>query len=201
MNAPAAPAVSEGTRIRPATPGDAPDIARAIMMALGDEMCAGFVSEGNTLDDVARLFAICAASDDSQYSWRNTLVAVGPEGETRGLLVSYDGARLDELRRRFLDEFTAMHGYRIDSYMTEETTPDEFYIDSLAVFPEYRGRGIAGALIAAAAGRARRECGKPLGLLVDKTNHRARGLYNRLGFVPDGERAFAGELMDHLVLR
>lgn len=63
--------------------------------------------------------------------------------------------------------------------------------------PEYRGRGVATALIEAAGVRAR-ECGKPLGLLVDKANSRARRLYDSLGFKQVGERFFAGELMDHL---
>lgn len=184
--------------IRQASEDDAPEIAQAILEALGEDMCKSFTSEGNSLDDVKRLFTICAASEDSQYSYRNAFVAE-TVGLTAGVIVSYDGARLDCLRKRFLDEFAKMHGYRIDHYMTDETTPDEFYIDSLAVFPQFRGKGIASMLIEAARKRGLEETGKKTGLLVDKTNHRARGLYNRMGFVADGEREFAGEVMDHLV--
>lgn len=188
-------------KIIPATPEHAPAIADAILMALGEETCRRFNTPSNPLYNTRELFRRCAASDDSQYSWRNTLVAVDDDDRVLGLVVSYDGARLDELRRRFLDEFDNMHGFRIDARMTQETTPDEWYIDSLAVWPWCRGRGTAKALIEAAAERGKATTGKPTGLLVDKTNHRARGLYNRMGFQPDGERRFAGELMDHMLLK
>lgn len=185
--------------IRPAEIKDADIIADVIMEALGKELCESFTSEGNTLQDVHDLFAICGASADSQYSYKNTLIAtVG--GQSAGAIICYDGARLNELRQRFLDEFAKMHGYRIDQYITEETTPDEFYIDSLAVLPEYRGKGIARGLIEAACRWNEETCGKKVGLLVDKTNHRARGMYERLGFKPDGEREFAGEAMEHMTI-
>lgn len=44
------------------------------------------------------------------------------------------------------------------------------------------------------------DSGKPLGLLCDKTNTRARALYDSLGFKHVGETPFAWELMDHLQL-
>lgn len=185
-------------RIVPAEPGDGRLIARTIMMALGQELCESFASEGRSLDEIEDLFTACGDSDDSQYSWRNTLKAVDEEGNVLGMVISYDGARLEELRRRFLDEFAKRNGFRIDSHMTDETDPSEWYLDSLAVFPEYRGRGIAGELITAVC-RLGAEAGKPTGLLVDKTNHRAEGLYDRLGFRTVGDRAFAGEIMTHKV--
>lgn len=175
-------------------------IADAIMMALGEELCESFTSDTNTLDDVRTLFTRCAESDDSQYSWRNALVAVDDNKTPLGIIVSYDGARLYELRKRFLNEFAIMHGYRIDEYMTDETTPDEYYIDSLAVFPQYRGNRIAEKLIAQAAERGFKYFGKPAALLVDKKNSRAMNLYSRLGFKTDGERSFAGEPMFHMTL-
>lgn len=179
---------------------DAALIAWAVMTALGDELCESFTSENQTLEDVRRLFTACAESDDSQYSWKNALVAVDDNGTRMGVIVAYDGARLHELRKRFLDEFEKMHGFRIDEHMTDETSADEYYLDSLAVLPEYRGRGIAGKLIAAASRRGRETTGKRSGLLVDKTNHRAHTLYSKLGFEEKGERPFAGEMMYHMQL-
>lgn len=187
-------------RIREGRCEDKAAIAEAIMMALGEEICSGFARDSEGLEKVRELFEICAGSEDSQYSWRNTIVAEDDKGHTAGLIVCYDGAELDLLRKRFLDEFAKMHGYRIDSLMTDETDASEFYIDSLAVWPQYRGQGIAGLLIEAAANRGEGRFRKPVGLLVEKTNHRARGLYRKIGFKPAGEKKFAGELMDHLVL-
>lgn len=187
--------------IVPATIEDAPFIARTIMEALGEEICASFVADGShTLRDVEELFSVCAASDDSQYSWRNTLKAIDPAGNVLGMAVSYNGKDLYTLRKRFLDEFEKRNGRRIDEYMTDETTPGEWYLDSLAVFPPYRGRGIARRLIEGVQQKGR-QAGLPVGLLVEKTNHRARGLYDRMGFRPEGTRKFAGEEMDHLLLK
>lgn len=187
-------------KIIEAEKSDAPLIAKGVMMALGDELCESFTSGDRMLDDVARLFTVCAEADDSQYSWRNSLVAVDDDGSRMGVIVAYDGAKLHQLRKRFLDEFEKMNGFRIDEHMTDETSADEYYLDSLAVMPEYRGRGIAGKLIAAAAKRGREIAGKRSGLLVDKTNNRAHALYTKLGFEEKGERPFAGEMMYHLQL-
>ena len=186
--------------IMPAACDDAPLIADTIMMALGRELCESFTDEERTLDDVRRLFTECAATDDSQYSYLNTLKAVDGKGNVAGMVVSYDGARLYELRKRFLDEFERFNGYRIDQYMTDETEDGEWYLDSLAVFPAYRGKGIARRLIEAVRERAL-PSGKPVGLLVDKTNHRAEHLYDSLGFKTVGDRAFAGEVMTHKQIR
>ena len=183
-------------KIIPAEKTDSPMIARTIMEALGQELCESFTHPGRTLQDVADLFRLCAEADDSQYSWNNTLKAVDENGNILGMVISYDGAQLHELRKRFLDEFAKQNGFRIDDRMSDETDATEWYLDSLAVFPEYRGRGIARSLISAVRERAA-PSGKPVGLLVDKTNHRAEGLYDRLGFQTVGDRPFAGELMTH----
>ncbi len=42
--------------------------------------------------------------EDSQYSYRNTLLATNSEGITAGIIVSYDGAQLKALRKRFIEE-------------------------------------------------------------------------------------------------
>ena len=79
----------------------------------------------------------------------------------------------------------------------DETDSGEFYIDTLAVLPEYRGRGIASELLRASIRRAE-AIGKPAGLLVDKENTRARRLYENIGFRKVGERPFCYVMMDHL---
>ena len=81
--------------------------------------------------------------------------------------------------------------------MDDETDGSEFYLDTLAVLPEYRGRGIASALLKASIEKARK-MGKPAGLLVDKDNTRARRLYESIGFEQIGERPFCYVMMDHL---
>lgn len=172
-------------------------------MAIGEEITRNLAGKNHTPADVEALFASLAARPDTQYSYLNTLVALDDDGCPMGCIVSYDGAALDDMRRIFFDE--ALRRLDLDfgsdpDSIDPETTPDEFYLDTLAVFEPYRGRGIARQLIAAAARRAAEISGKPVGLLVDKTNHRARRLYDSIGFVFRDERPFAGEVMDHLQL-
>ena len=183
-------------KIIPARRQDAAFIGNAVVTAIGEEIAAGLAGESHTVADVAALFASLAERDDTQYSYRNALVAVNDNDEPVGVCVAYDGGRLHTLREPFFEAVTERLGLHLEG-VEDECEPDEFYIDTLAVLPDYRGQGIAAELLRATIGRAR-ECGKPAGLLVDKDNARARRLYERVGFRQVGERPFVHVLMDHM---
>lgn len=183
-------------RIIEARKSDAPLIARSIMDAVGMEICENLAGNDRTLADVERLFTGLAEREDSQYSYLNTLVAVDDDGKSVGVVVSYDGARLYDLRKAFFEQVKKELGRSLDD-VDDETDPGEFYIDTLSVLPEYHGQGVATALLKGAIRRAA-EAGKPAGLLVDKDNHRARRVYERVGFRQVGERPFCYVMMDHL---
>lgn len=74
--------------IRPATPDDAAIIAAALTMALGEETMKMYCGENcqSVLEELAR-------REDTQYSYRNALVAE-MDGALAGAIVGYDGARL-----------------------------------------------------------------------------------------------------------
>ena len=127
-------------KIQPARRDQAPAIASLIMTAMTDECCLSFCGEGYGLDDFRRMMTLLAEREDSQYSYLNTLVAM--DGiRVAGIAVSYDGARLTELRRPFL-QLALLHIGRDHSGMGAETQAGELYLDSLAVLPEYRRRGL-----------------------------------------------------------
>lgn len=175
---------------------DAPLIGETVVMAVGDEITERFAYP-RPKDDVLKLFTNLASRDDSQYSYTNTLKALSDEGKPMGFIIGYDGEKLPQLRQAFFEEVRTMLGREMEGKIPDECSPDEFYLDSLAVFPQYRGSGIARSLISAMARRAA-EYGKPLGLLCDKDNTRARRLYDSLGFIKVGETPFADEMMNHL---
>ena len=84
--------------------------------------------------------------------------------------------------------------------MDDETQAGELYLDSLAVLPEYRRRGIARRLIQATKVRAE-GMGLPLvGLLVDKGNPDGEALYVSVGFRYANDSQWGGHPMKHLVL-
>lgn len=183
-------------RIINAEKTDAPLIADVVITAVGEEITKDFAGDKG-VEAVKTMFTRLAARDDSQYSYRNAMKSIDDNGIPMGFIIGYDGALLHELRLAFFEEAKEVLGKDMEGKMPDETVPDEFYLDSLAVFPEYRGRGIAGELIKAMSRRAA-DSGKPLGLLCDKSNGRARRLYESLGFRIIGETPFSSEMMYHM---
>lgn len=172
-------------------------IARLIMMAMTDECCLHFCAEGYGLESFLKMMVLLVEREDSQYSYRNTYVAVDGD-KVIGIAVSYDGSRLLELRRPFLKLALECIG-KDHSGMDEETQAGELYLDSLAVLPEYRRQGIAHRLVLATKEIADK-MGLPLGLLVDKGNSSGAAFYDSIGFRVSNECHWGGHEMKHLLL-
>lgn len=184
--------------IREATKNQAAEIASLIMMAMTDDCCLYFCGEGYGLEDFRRMMAMLVEREDSQYSYKNTLVAMD-EGKVVGVSVSYDGGRLHELRRAFIESAKEYIG-KDHSGMDDETQSGELYLDSLAVLPEYRCRGIAKRLIEATKEKTN-SMGLPcVGLLVDKGNTTGEALYSSVGFRYANDNMWGGHPMKHLTL-
>lgn len=183
--------------IQPATLSHAEDITRLIMQAMSDECCQNLAGPDHTLDDFARVMLSLVRSGHTQYSYRNALVALNPNGRVAGACVGYRGDDLHSLREAFIS--AARRHFQIDyTGMADETRPGEYYIDSLAVYPEYRRQGIATALLRAAADHAR-SIGLPAALLVDKGNPNARRLYESVGFAAAGDTTWGGHPMTRMI--
>ena len=183
--------------IEQATPDKASHISSLIMEAMNTSCCQNFAGPKHTLVDFHQMMERLVKMDDSQYSYRNTLVATNGEGIIMGILVAYDGAKLKTLRQRFVEE--ALVSFGIDySGMDAETQEGEYYIDSLAVSSNFRGKGIAKELLKAAIEKGR-ELGLPkVGLLVDKGNPNAERLYAHVGFGYVNDAVWGGHGMKHL---
>ena len=144
------------------------------------------------------MMTLLVAREDSQYSYRNTLVAMDAD-RVVGTAVSYDGGRLHELREAFI-EAAKLHIGKDHSGMDDETQAGELYLDSLAVLPDYRRKGIARWLIMATKERANK-LGLPcVGLLLDKGNPSGEALYSSVGFQYENDSIWGGHPMKHLTL-
>jgi DNA-3-methyladenine glycosylase I len=177
--------------IRKATINDVRLIAYAVGNAIGEEVMPSFCGNDwmNTITEVASL-------ETSQYSYRNALIAE-VDGSPAGVIVAYDGARLEELRA---ETIRIVSKYKPDFAVSEdETEAGEYYIDTLCVMPEYRKMGIATKLITTIREQVFAEGHRKLGLIVDIDNPTAERLYISLGFRRVGMRIFAGHKMWHLV--
>ena len=181
-----------------ATKEQAPEIARLIMMAMTDDCCLHFCGEGYGLEDFYKMMTLLVEREDSQYSYKNTYVALDGD-KVVGISVSYDRSKLHEFRRSFLALALEYIG-KDHSGMDDETQAGELYLDSLAVLPEYRRQGIASRLTKATKERADRMGLPRVGLLVDKGNPSGEALYTSVGFRYANDSHWGGHEMKHLIL-
>jgi ribosomal protein S18 acetylase RimI-like enzyme len=133
----------------------------------------------------------------NRHSYENTLIA-DEGGILAGLVVTYDGARareMDEPLERAAASLLGTTDYRI----TTEAEPDEFYLDTVSVHPDFQGRGLGRELIEAACTLARQQGRDRIGLLVETQNVGAQRLYERLGFVETNHRKILGHPYIHRV--
>ena len=176
---------AENIKIREAVATDAPLVGRVVLMAL----------HYDDTHPLAPIFTELASREVSQYSYRNALVAE-VDGSVVGAIIGYDGARLEELRKPLFELMREKLGSV--PAVEDETSAGEFYLDSIAVLPQYRGCGVGGALLAAARDRAFAAGHKRVGLIVDFENPRAEALYKSLGFERVNATTFLGHDMWHM---
>ena len=188
----------DNVQICAATRAQAAEIAQLIMMAMTDDCCLHFCGVGYGLKDFQKMMTALVERENSQYSYRNTLVAMADK-KVVGIAVSYDGGQLHELRRAFIQAAKTCIG-KDHSGMDDETQAGELYLDSLAVWSAYRRRGIAQCLLRATKEKADRMGLPCVGLLVDQGNPAGEALYASVGFRYANDSHWGGHPMRHLVL-
>ncbi len=187
-------------KIVPASIEQAESIASLIMLAMNHECCQNFAGPSHTLEDFHRMMTALVRRDDSQYSYRNAMVALDDnttDGHpvVAGVIVGYDGADLHRLRETFLQAAKEFLGQDFRG-MVDETQAGEYYIDSLAVNESYRHQGLATLLLKKLIDQKGQR--QPVGLLVDKGNPGAERLYRSLGFEYVNDTTWGGHEMRHL---
>lgn len=176
---------------RPAQKRDATTIAQVVAMAIGDEVALHNYCGENYLTVLTEI----ACATGTQYSWENAIIAE-IDGEVAGAVVGYDGAKLQELRK---NTFAIIYNHigRTPN-IANETESGEYFLDSVAVIPAFRGMGVGAKLIESLCDKAFAEGHELVGLIVDFNNPNAEKLYSSQGFERVGERDFFGHRMWHL---
>ncbi len=177
--------------IRKATKEDAEFVARGFLTAMwisGEEM--------------ERLLPSCislASMDDTLYSWRNACIAQC-EGKDAAVLISYDGASYATASAKTF-AYIRDHGGEDFTQMTHEAVSGEWYIDTLAVFPEFRRKGIAKLLLHHAIDLARQNSHiQKATLYVDPDHPWVVDLYTSIGFQPEGEAFIFGQMFKKMAI-
>lgn len=171
--------------IREARPGDARFVAWAVLTALDLD------------DSEIERFEQSSADTGSLYSWRHALIAE-IDGSPAGCIVSYPGDDYDRMRRYTWPRIWNYGGRRrldpapdIES-MELETAPGEYYLDTLAILPRFRGHDLGTLLIKAAIDRGLSEGYSRFTLIADIHKTGLLRYYERIGFRISGEMTFFG---------
>lgn len=179
--------------IRKAKPEDYKYAAPLMIQAMED--LAKKFTKSDDLDLALPVFEFFFQQKANQYSYENTLVFVEEE-EVLGSITAYDGAKLDELRKPFLEYLKLNFGF--EEQPENETQAGEIYLDTISVNPNHQGKGIGKKLILAMINQAKLEGFTKVGLLVDVKNPSAKKLYEKLGFQVSGVKALMGGEYEHL---
>ena len=180
--------------IRQAQPQDARAVVPLIIDAIGE--IANRLTGEQTASMVEQELTVLFKREDNRHSYLNTFVAV--EGEqVLGILVYYNGEQaiqMDSNLVKWLEEKNAP-SIAID----QEAHQDEYYIDTVCVAPEARGKGIGTLLIQFAIEQTKQRGFTKLSLNVETQKEDARRLYERMGFVITEPWSIIDEPFHHMV--
>ncbi|MCW8313656.1 GNAT family N-acetyltransferase [Sphingobacterium sp. InxBP1] len=180
--------------IRPAEQND-PASVPSIMLQAMEDIVFRYIRQHNK-EEAIRFLTQLFVESKNLYSYENTFVAVDDAGTVLGTLTGYNGDHFTQLRQPVLDLIQRL--YENDLVPEAETTGHEYYIDSIAVSPLARGKGIGTELLTHAINYAQRSGYEQVGLLVDLKNPSAQKLYERLGFKPGHKTYLMGAAYYHM---
>ncbi len=158
--------------IRPATADDLLFISKGFHTAM--------LMDDSDEERIRKFAHDVCAQEGVLYSPKNTVIAE-VDGNPVGMLTAYDGAGYHDMRVRTSMLIQQSMGVTFEN-MEDESQAGEYYLDSLAVLPEYRGRGIGTYLLRHGIGQGH-EKGLTVTLAVDPVNENAQRLYKSLGFM------------------
>ena len=163
--------------IRDAILSDATFLAKCVMAGMH---FYDFESDIPKNIEIYRRLTECERRGDLLYTYKNSRVAE-EDGVVVGSILSYPGEIYKDLRHRTFTELWP-DIMELDTNSDLETGPGEYYLDTLAVLPSYRGRGIGRALIQDAIERGLGLGYEKITLVVDPDMPQLITLYSLLGF-------------------
>lgn len=179
--------------IRPAHPSDAPQLAKLINMAML-EITYQFIGKEDKEEADAFIESLIREKNN-QYSYEHIFV-IQEFDNIIGHISIYDGEDFAKLRQNVWNKIEQIYGRKYSA--EDETGAGEMYIDTFAICPSARGKGLGKKLLQFAIDHYVNQQKKVLGLLVDKDNPNAKKLYESIGFHVVEELEIFGKKMEHM---
>ena len=173
--------------IRDAHPSDARFLAKCVMAGMHFFDIETDVPEE---EDIFRRLVESEEKDEWLYSYKNTRVAE-VDGVIAGALLSYPGDIYRDLRHKTFTELWP-DLIRMEEESDQETDPGEYYLDSLAVLPSFRHRGIGRALLLDGIQKGIDLGYRQIALVADAQMPHLVRLYESIGFKPTEHRQAFG---------
>lgn len=127
-----------------------------------------------------------AERNEGSFSWRNTTM-IDVDGEPAGCLIGY---KIPD-RAEPIPEY--MPALFVPLQELENLAPSTWYVNVLAVLPEYRGKGLGTLLLRVADETGRRFGKKGMSVIVSDANSGARRLYERCCYRETARREMVKE--------
>lgn len=127
---------------------------------------------------------VCA-DEKTLYSYKNTYIAM-VDGKPAGSLTGYSGDNYLEMKQATYNFVKNHHGVYLTPSETE-TVPGEFYLDSMAVDPAFRGYSIGRKLIRKMTADVNEAGFDKVTLIAEKARPWLVHMYEGLGFNPESE--------------
>ncbi|MCM1490083.1 MAG: GNAT family N-acetyltransferase [Muribaculum sp.] len=147
--------------------------------------------------DLEKATDVCT-DDFGLYSWKNALIAE-EDGKPIGCIISYPGDKYLQFREYTWPKLWTDIDPDLMNNTPYETLPGEYYLDSMAILPKFRGKSIGKNLMMAAI-----QNGKAMGcdrfaLIVDVDKPQLHDYYGQLGFRDSGPIQFFTHLFTKMI--
>ncbi|QKF65475.1 GNAT family N-acetyltransferase [Campylobacter corcagiensis] len=129
---------------------------------------------------------------NNRLSHENIMIYENENSEICGAICAYEGRDSDFLDMVFNQRLKEL---KAKNLIKKECDDDEFYIDSVAVLPEFRGRGYFKAMVNETINKARDLGFKKVSLITQTPE-----IYTKFGFKFDKNDEFYGEIYQKMIL-
>ncbi|MGX7112760.1 GNAT family N-acetyltransferase [Gemella cuniculi] len=149
-------------------------------------------------DEFYKILTYVFESTEDRFSYKYCTV-YEENNNILGFSFGYHYDKLDEMQSFWFENVIRKFGLKPDTIIFDydEMLENEYYLDTLYVFSENRGKGIGNKLLTEFVDLEY----KLKSLNVAQSNHGARKLYENYGFKKDCEIYIGHENYDHMILK